>query len=94
MALGRVWGGWVEGRARAQNAASQQRRHRHTTNHRRPPLQNKHTRSVVRWRLFREACACHEGSYVKDLSVLGRPLEGTVIIDNSPASYVFQPVCA
>ncbi|KDD71757.1 NLI interacting factor-like phosphatase [Helicosporidium sp. ATCC 50920] len=46
---------------------------------------------VVRWRLFREACYPYEGAYVKDLQALGRPLESTIIVDNSPHSYVFQP---
>lgn len=45
----------------------------------------------VRWRLFREHCVPFEGNYVKDLQCLGRPLADTVIVDNSPHSYVFQP---
>mmetsp|Transcript_17438 Transcript_17438/g.25943 ORF Transcript_17438/g.25943 Transcript_17438/m.25943 type:complete len:234 (-) Transcript_17438:63-764(-) len=52
-------------------------------------LLDKH--KVVRHRLFREACSNHKGNYVKDLSRLGRPLEKTIIIDNSPASYLFHP---
>jgi len=46
---------------------------------------------VVSSRLFRESCIVHFGNYVKDLSQLGRRLEHTVIIDNSPISYMFQP---
>jgi len=46
---------------------------------------------VVRTRLFREACVQHYGNYVKDLSHLGRRLGDTIIIDNSPFSYMFQP---
>lgn len=46
---------------------------------------------LVRGRLFREACVMHCGNYVKDLTQLGRELHHTVIVDNSPYSYVFQP---
>jgi RNA polymerase II subunit A small phosphatase-like protein len=45
----------------------------------------------VRWRLFREACCTYEGNYVKDLCCLGRDLAQTIIVDNSPHSYIFQP---
>ncbi len=45
----------------------------------------------VRWRLFRESCYPYEGNYVKDLTCLGRELRHTVIVDNSPHSYIFQP---
>lgn len=46
---------------------------------------------AVRHRLFRESCYNHKGNYVKDLSQLGRPIADTIIIDNSPASYIFHP---
>lgn len=49
------------------------------------------THNVIRARLYREACVLTEGSYVKDMSLLGRPPTGTIIVDNSPASYLFQP---
>eukprot|EP00877_Chromochloris_zofingiensis_P005710 jgi/Chrzof1/1513/Cz10g10180.t1 len=50
--------------------------------------------NVVRWRLFRESCCPYEGNYVKDLNCLGRDLSSTIIVDNSPHSYVFQPANA
>jgi RNA polymerase II subunit A small phosphatase-like protein len=63
------------------------------------------TGRVVRHRLFRESCYNHKGNYVKvcdspiygaatddqDLSQLGREMEDCIIIDNSPASYIFHP---
>jgi RNA polymerase II subunit A small phosphatase-like protein len=48
-------------------------------------------KGFVRVRLFREACVQHYGNYVKDLSLLGRRLQDTLIVDNSPFSYMFQP---
>ncbi|KAJ9127893.1 hypothetical protein QFC24_000178 [Naganishia onofrii] len=46
---------------------------------------------VVKHRLFRESCYNHKGNYVKDLSQLGREIHTSIIIDNSPASYIFHP---
>jgi RNA polymerase II subunit A small phosphatase-like protein len=46
---------------------------------------------VVHHRLFRESCHSHNGEYVKDLSQLVRDLRSTIIIDNSPTSYIFHP---
>lgn len=33
------------------------------------------------WRLYRDACLCWQGSYIKDLSKLGRDLRNVLIID-------------
>lgn len=46
---------------------------------------------VISHRLFREHCTFMDGSYVKDLSRLGRELGSTIIIDNSKNCYKLQP---
>ncbi|ORZ24220.1 HAD-like domain-containing protein [Absidia repens] len=45
---------------------------------------------TVQHRLFRESCFHYKGTYVKDLSQLGRQLNQVIILDNSPASYIFH----
>lgn len=54
---------------------------------------NKHLKEPkeIKLRLYRESCLFLRGLYVKDLSRLGRKLEHTVIVDNSPASFLLQP---
>ena len=44
---------------------------------------------VAPQRLFREHCTFHNGTFVKDMARVGRPLKDTIIIDNSPASFQF-----
>ncbi|KAJ8516055.1 hypothetical protein ONZ45_g6607 [Pleurotus djamor] len=56
-----------------------------------PVLDKLDIHQVVSHRLFRESCYNHKGNYVKDLSQLGRPIGDTIILDNSPASYIFHP---
>jgi TFIIF-interacting CTD phosphatase-like protein len=42
--------------------------------------------------LTREACTdLQDGSYAKDLSILGRPLERTLLLDDCAPSFLFQP---
>ncbi len=49
------------------------------------------THHSVHQRLFRESCYNYQGNYIKNLSQMGRPMEDLIIIDNSPASYIFHP---
>ena len=56
-----------------------------------PLLDQLDIHKVVHHRLFRESCYNHQGNYVKNLSQVGRDLKDTIIIDNSPTSYIFHP---
>ncbi|KAH3745648.1 NLI interacting factor [Pelomyxa schiedti] len=42
-------------------------------------------------RLYRDSCTVLNDVYVKDLGSLGRDLKDTVIIDNTPGSFMLQP---
>lgn len=46
---------------------------------------------AVHHRLFRDSCYTYQGNFIKNLSQIGRPLSESIIIDNSPASYIFHP---
>jgi len=49
-------------------------------------------KGFIKVRLFREACVQHYGNYVKDLSLLGRRLEDTLIMITHPFLTCFNPI--
>ncbi|KAG7194979.1 uncharacterized protein KQ657_004090 [Scheffersomyces spartinae] len=56
-----------------------------------PLLDKLDINNAVHHRLFRDSCYNYQGNYIKNLSQMGRPLLDLIIIDNSPASYIFHP---
>lgn len=56
-----------------------------------PLLDKLDIHAAVHHRLFRDLCYNYQGNFIKNLSQIGRPLADTIIIDNSPASYIFHP---
>jgi RNA polymerase II subunit A small phosphatase-like protein len=59
-----------------------------------PLLDKLDIHNVIEHRLFRESCVIEGTAYVKDLRKLNRKLKDTIIVDNSPPSYLFQPANA
>jgi len=59
-----------------------------------PLLDKLDIHNVITGRLFRESCVIHGTAYVKDMRRIGRKLKDTIIVDNSPPSYLFQPTNA
>lgn len=56
-----------------------------------PLLDKLDVHRAVHHRLFRDLCYNYQGNFIKNLSQVGRPLRDTIIIDNSPALYIFHP---
>ena len=47
-------------------------------------------RALIQHRVFRDSCVQVEGNYLKDLTVLGRPMDACMLVDNSIQAFGFQ----
>lgn len=56
-----------------------------------PLMEKLDPNKLISHHLFRNHCSLLSNTFVKDLSLLGRQLERTIIIDNTPSSYMLQP---
>lgn len=56
-----------------------------------PLLDSLDIHKSIHHRLFRDSCYNYQNNYIKNLSQIGRPLSDIIILDNSPASYLFHP---
>lgn len=59
------------------------------------PIFKRHWGVLIRFfscrhRLYQDDCACVLGHYIKDLSILGRDLTKTVVLDNAPHTYPYH----
>ena len=56
-----------------------------------PILDHIDPHKVIQHRLYRESCTLVDNQvFVKDLRIIGRPLESLVLVDNAPHTYMLQ----
>lgn len=47
-------------------------------------------KGCIRWSLYRNSCTLYEGYTIKNLEILPRPLDRTVLVDDRNTSFMFQ----